>query len=95
MERKLDSPLEATKWWKQSDLEALRNEVESGCPVSPRLEIKLETRLEHRLIIKLVAAKDKERQIRYCQSCKVSWPCLAAQEEAIKRGRVRSIRQHT
>ena len=91
MARKLDSPLEETKLWKQSDYEALRNEVESGCPVSPRLELKLETRLEHRLIIKLVKSKDGSdgRRIRYCQGCLISWPCLVAQEEAIERGRVR------
>jgi hypothetical protein len=89
MARKLDSPLGETKWWKQSDLEELRNEVETGCPVSPRLEIKLETRLEHRITIKLVTGKGKERQIRYCQSCGVSWPCLRAQDNAIRRGRQR------
>jgi hypothetical protein len=94
MERKLDSPLEGTKWWKQSDLEELRNEVETGCPVSPRLEIKLETRLEHKIIIKLVSGKGKgkERQIRYCEECGVSWPCLVAQEAAINRGRIRRDR---
>ena len=80
--------------WKQSDYEALRNEVESGCPVSPRLELKLETRLEHRLIIKLVKGREGRngRVIRYCEVCCISWPCLVAQEEAIERGRINQRR---
>lgn len=81
MARRFASHLEAIEWLKQSVLE----------------EEKLGDELDHRAKIMFVNWKGTEvrRSIRYCQRCKVSWPCLVAQEEAIERGQRRDPTRST
>lgn len=80
MARRFASHLEAIEWLRQSVLE------------SDEEETILEDRLAHRAKIMFVNWKGTEvkRSIRYCQICKVSWPCLIAQEDAIERGQRRA-----
>jgi hypothetical protein len=86
MAKRFGSHLEAIEWLKQNVLESESEKIDLVKP-----------KLAHHLKIMIVDSKVKgvKRTIRYCQRCKVSWPCLAAQEEAIERGRVRGVRQHT
>ena len=86
----LDSPLGETKLWKPNDYEELLRSLGDLQNESDPL---IAGELEHKLIIKEVAYKGSDgrvgRVIRFCQRCKVSWPCLVAQENAIRRGEQR------
>ena len=67
--------------WHLEAIESLRQSVLES-------ENNIDANLPHQLEIILVEGKVRgvKRTIRYCQNCKVSWPCLVAQEDAIRRG---------
>ena len=76
MERKLGWPLE--------EIESLRQSVLESGDSSTTI---VSSKLEHKLMIKIVG-KGK-RDIRYCQRCGISWPCLVFAEETIERGQMK------